>query len=209
MDYIIKNDRNCYIRLDQNGTAASCPEFKKGLFDETKAKNILKGLPKTLKKMGFRVEAVPEISPPKITEEERKENFRVLQGSKKATTENVTRWIEIFGQCYDNIKNASKRYEFLEQELGNKELELLDILHNIELRNSLDMFGAWKVYKAIKTNRELRRNLKDEMLIIGNVLKDVKPDVFSRERTEKAINGLFERKYRLRIVEEDDENDSM
>lgn len=209
MDYIIKNDRNCYIRLDQNGTAASCTESKKGLFDETKAKNILKGLPKTLKKMGFRVEAVPEISPPKITDEERKKNFKVLQGGKRVTAENVTRWIEIFGQCYDNINSASKRYEFLESELGNKELELLDILHNIELGTSLDMFGAWKVYKAIKTNRELRRNFKDEMLIIGNVLRDVKPDVFSRERTEKAINGLFNRKYRLRIVEEDDENDSM
>lgn len=209
MDYIIKNDRNCYILLDRNGTAISCSESKKDLFDEAKAKNILKGLPRTLKTMGFRVEAVPEISPPKISDEERKENFKVLQGGKKATTENVTRWIEMFGQCEDVLKSAITRYKFLEVELHNKDLELLDILHNIELGKPLDLFHGWKIYKDIKANRESRRDIKDEMLIINNVVREIKPELFSRERTEKAINGLFDRKYRLRIVEEDSEDDSM
>ena len=49
MDYVIKNNRNCYIRLDDNGTAISCSEAKRDLFNETKARNILKGLPKGLR----------------------------------------------------------------------------------------------------------------------------------------------------------------
>ena len=79
MDYVIKNNRNCYIRLDDNGTAISCSEAKRDLFNETKARNILKGLPKGLRNMGFRVEAFPDIQPKKVDDEERKENFRVLQ----------------------------------------------------------------------------------------------------------------------------------
>lgn len=116
----------------------------------------------------------------------------------------------MFGQCEDVMKSAIARYKFLEEELHNKDLELLDILHNIELGKPLDLFHGWLIYKDIKTNRESRRDTKDEMLIINNVIREIKPELFSRERTEKAINGLFERKYKLRIVEEeDDEDDSM
>ena len=209
MDYVIKNNRNCYIRLDDNGTAISCSEAKRDLFNETKARNILKGLPKGLRNMGFRVEAISDIQPKKVDDEERKVNFIVLQGGKKTTSENISRWIEMFGQCDDTVKDASERFRYLEKELHNKDLEMIDILHTIEISNPFDLFRGWKIYKNIKQNRELRREMKDEMLIIGNVLKDLKPGAFSRERTEKAINGLFDRKYRYRIVEEDDQNDSM
>lgn len=46
-----------------------------------------------------------------------------------------------------------------------------------------------------------RRNLKDEMVIIHNVIAEVDTTKVSKERTQKAINGLFSRKYRYRIVE--------
>jgi hypothetical protein len=209
MDYVIKNNRNCYIRLDDNGTAISCSEAKRDLFNETKARNILKGLPKGLRNMGFRVEAIPDIQPKKMDDEERKENFRVLQGGKRTTSENISRWIEMFGQCDDVLKNASERYRYLEEELHNKDLELMDILHTIEMSGSFDLFRGWKLYKDIKQNRESRRDIKDEILIINNVLREMKFNWFSRERTEKAIQGLFDRKYTFRIVEEDDQNDSM
>lgn len=45
-----------------------------------------------------------------------------------------------------------------------------------------------------------RRNLKDEMVIIHNVIAEVDTTKVSKERTQKAINGLFSRKYRYRIV---------
>lgn len=61
MDYVIKNHKNVYIRLNQNGKAVTCAEHEKTLFEYSKAKNVLSGLPKTLKKLNFKVEAIPDI----------------------------------------------------------------------------------------------------------------------------------------------------
>ena len=56
MDFVIKNNKNVYIRLSENGKAETCKEKNMGKFTEQKAKNILKSLPKTLKNLNFRIE---------------------------------------------------------------------------------------------------------------------------------------------------------
>jgi len=81
---------------------------------------------------------------------------------------------------------------------------LLDILHIIELESPKDLYGGWQIYKAIRENRKRRRNIKDETLIINDVLEEVKPDCLDRERIKRAIDGLFTRKYTFRIVEEEE-----
>ena len=55
MDYVIKNHKNVFIRLNENGKAVTCTEFDKTLFEFSKAKNVLNCLPKTLKKLNFKV----------------------------------------------------------------------------------------------------------------------------------------------------------
>lgn len=45
-------------------------------------------------------------------------------------------------------------------------------------------------------------------MIIHNILREIDETKINREWTEKAIEGLFDRKYRYRIVEED-EDDNM
>lgn len=56
MDYVIKErNKNLFIRLDNNGTPVTCTESEKGLFEESKAKNILDHLPKKLRKWKFQV----------------------------------------------------------------------------------------------------------------------------------------------------------
>ena len=54
MDYVIKNHKNVYIRLNKNGTPVTCAEHEKTLFEYSKAKNILNGLPKTLRRLNVR-----------------------------------------------------------------------------------------------------------------------------------------------------------
>ncbi len=61
MDYVIKNHKNLYIRLNKNGTPVTCSENEKTLFEESKAKNIIGSLPKTLKRLNFKIEAVSDI----------------------------------------------------------------------------------------------------------------------------------------------------
>ena len=49
LDYMIKNNGKVYIRV-VNGKVETCTENMKSVFNEAKAKNILRSLPKTLKR---------------------------------------------------------------------------------------------------------------------------------------------------------------
>lgn len=203
MDYVIRNNRNCYIRLDENGMAVSCSESRKSAFTEAKAKNILKGLPKGLQNMHFQVEAIPDI-PQKTPLQKAIENSK----TNTASTE-ILSWVDKFGKCSDILNEAKDRSKTLIDSLHQVDDKIMDLLHIIELENSKDMYHGWLIYKEIKENREKRRRIKDELLIIDNVLRDIKPECVQRERIQKAIDGLFARKYTYRIVEEGDENAAM
>lgn len=63
MDYVIKNHKEVYIKLSVNGRPETCKEHDKTLFEHSKAKNILDNLPKTLKRLNFRVEGIPDLAP--------------------------------------------------------------------------------------------------------------------------------------------------
>lgn len=203
LDYVIKNHKNLYIKLNQNGTAITCSESDKGVFDESKAKNIVNCLPKTLKRLNFRVVAVPDIGQNKkiIGKKDDKRDEYIL-------SENITRWVDKFGKCGDILDEAEEREKQLLKDLKNNDKELIDILHIIEIEKSKDMFSGWKIYKRIRNNRTERRIMKDELLIVENVLSQIKNiSCLHRERIRKAIDGLFTRKYTFRIVEEEEEND--
>lgn len=205
MYFVIKNDKNVYITLNKNGQPNPCTENDKGKFDKVKAQNILNSLPKTMKRMGFKLECVPDVivqTPiQKIVKEESK---KIIENTDYHPSENITQWVNKFGQCSDIIKEAKSRYDELEEQLHISDQELIDVLHNIELELPKDLYSAWLLYKKIRENRRNRRQLKDEMLIIHNVLKEIDDTKISRERTQKAIDGLFDRKYTYRVVEVDE-----
>ena len=129
---------------------------------------------------------------------------KIIENTDYHPSENITQWVNKFGQCSDIIKEAKSRYDELEKQLHISDQELIDVLHNIELESSKDLYSAWLLYKKIRENRRNRRQLKDEMLIIHNVLKEIDDTKISRERTQKAIDGLFDRKYTYRVVEVDE-----
>lgn len=205
LDYCIKNHKNVYIKLNDNGQPVTCSESFKGLFAEHKAKNILNSLPKTLRKMNFRVIAIPDIKP----KEEVKEETKVIQNGTYIISEDISRWIDKFGACSDILEEAKQRENELISTLDNVDKEFLNILHTIELEKSKDMYGGWQQYKYIKENREKRRKYKDELLIVQDVLKEINPNYLHRERVQKAIDGLLGRKYTFRVVEEDGDNNDV
>lgn len=214
MDYVIKNQKGLYIRLSENGKATTCSESNKGIFEYSKAKNVLDNLPKTLKKLKFYTEAIPEIALKEkkdiIKEEVIKRNNIEIENTKKeeyVPLENITRWVEKFGVCSDILEEAKETEKRIVSELDQVDKELLDLLHIIEIEKTKDLYSAWKLYKSIKSNRQKRRNKKDELLIVENVLKDVDPKYLRRERVQKAIDGLLSRKYTFRVVEEVEDAD--
>lgn len=203
MDYVIKNHKNVFIRLNENGKAVTCLDCDKTFFNYTKAKNVLNSLPKTLKKLNFKIEAVPEIEKPKQIIVEKKEK-KVIQSKSYMPSENVTRWLEKFRLCDDIIAEAKGRKEELCINLSNCDKELSNELHRIELESNKNACAGFLEYKKVKTILEKRREIKDELMIISNVLSmDFRS--FSNEIVKKSIDGLSKRKFTLRVVEECDD----
>jgi len=188
--------------LSENGKPTTCSVFEKGLFEYSKARNIVDHLPKTLKKLGFKAEAVPDINP-----HSKPVNKKELKNTEYKVPESVSRWIEKFGACADILSEAKSREKELIKDLTKSDKELLDILHVIEMEKSKDLYGGWLIYKKIRENRKKRREYKDEILIVENILGEIDSSCLQREKVKKAIQGLVGRKYRFRIVEEEDVDD--
>ena len=196
MDYVIRNGA-IFIKLNDSGAPVTCAESQKGLFEYSKAKNICASLPKTLKKMNFKVEAIPDI-------QAKVEDQKVIITNTYVPSEKVTRWINKLGQLEDVLNEADKRNDELNGELSDVDLKLQDILHNIELSKRCDMYTAWETINSIRDLRKKRREIKDEKLVLSGI-KTQGITYLSRTSVKKCVDGLSKRKYRIRIVEEDEE----
>ena len=196
MDYIIRNNNNLYIKLNENGQPVTCGNSQKQLFEYSKAKNICGSLPKTIKKLNFFVEALPDISIKDISANEEINTYE--------PSENVTRWINLLGQCEDVLNEASQRDDELNGELSNVDLKLQDILHTIELSDKCDMYKSWQMINEIRQLRKQRREINDEKLVLSGI-KSQGITYLNRKSIQKCVDGLSNRKYRIRIVEEDEE----
>ena len=201
MDYVIKNHKNVYIRLNKNGTPVTCAEHEKSLFEYSKAKNILDGLPKTLKRLNFKVDPIPDILPKK--EEKEDLDKKIIESNNYIVSDEILGWIDKFGICDDILKEAQKRKEELNKALSEIDKEFSNIIHEIEFEGKIDLYGGWQERNKVKENREKRRRIKDELLIISNVLKmdfrNLDKGVINR-----AVIGLAKRKFAYRVVEEEE-----
>ena len=108
------------------------------------------------------------------------------------------------GQCEDVLNEASQRDDELNGELSNVDLKLQDILHTIELSDKCDMYKSWQMINEIRDLRKQRRNIKDEKLVLSGI-KSQGITYLNRKSIQKCVDGLSNRKYRIRIVEEDEE----
>ena len=61
MNYVIKNSKGVYIRLNENGKAVTCSKDKRTIFEYSKAKNVVNNMQNTLKRLNFNVESLPDI----------------------------------------------------------------------------------------------------------------------------------------------------
>ena len=198
---MIKNHKNLYIRLNKNGTPVTCAEHEKTLFEQSKAKNILSNLPKTLKKLNFIVEAIPDIQPKEILNSNAEKC--VIEGGNYIVSDQIKQWVEKFGICDDILKEAQKRKKELNKALSEIDKEFINIIHEIEFEGKIDLYGGWQERNRVKENREKRRYIKNEMLVLSSVLKmDFRN--LDRNTIDKVVTGLTKRKFTYRVVEEEE-----
>ena len=202
LDYVIKNHKNVYIRLNKNGSPVTCTEHEKTLFEHSKAKNVLGNLPKTLRRLNFEVEPIPDFFQKSLDAEKNVEQ-KVIETENYIIPDSIVQWIDKFGICDDILKEAQKRKDELNKELSSIDKQFSNLIHEIEFEGKVDLYGGWKERNQIKENRERRRSIKDEILIISNVLKmDFRN--LDREVVNRAVTGLAKRKFTYRIVEEEE-----
>lgn len=67
------------------------------------------------------------------------------------------------------FKDVIERYENNVEIIKQTEGELQDVLHEIELGKSQDLYGGYKLYKQIKELRMTRRQAKDENALLENM----------------------------------------
>ena len=203
MDYVIRNNKNVYIRINGNGKPVTCTENERFLFEYSKAKNILDSLPKTLKRLKFKVDPIPDIL--HTNDADVKAERKIIQSQDYIVSDNLSQWIEKFGICDDILKEAQKRRDELYRELSNVDKQFVNLVHKIEFEGKVDLYGGWQERNQIKANREKRRCIKDELLVISSVLKmDFRN--LDRNILAKVVAGLGNRKFTYRIVEEEEIN---
>lgn len=200
LDYVIKNHKNVYIRLNKNGAPVTCGEHEKTLFEYSKAKNILNSLPKTLHKLKFRVEPVRDTI--LDNDENKNSEKRVIESNNYIVSENILQWIEKFGICDDILKEAQKRKDELNKALSEIDKDFSNIIHKIEFEGKIDLYGAWIERNEVKSNRERRRQIKDELFIISSVLK-IDFRNFKKDKLNKMVTGLAKRRFTFRTIDEE------
>ena len=201
MDYVIKNDRNLYIRLNKQGLPVACGQSNKGLFANDKARNIVDNLPKHLKKLRFKVEAIPDTVNPKVVE-----TPKVLVKDVYEQAIGISSWLNKFGEYSKTIDEAKARKEDLLLSLSNVDRKLSNELHKIELEAWKNACSGYFEYKEIKHITEERRKIKDELFILNCIL-DTDCKNLTLNKLDTLSNKLASRKFVYRIVE--DESDEM
>lgn len=155
-----------------------------------------------MKKLNFKVEAIPETIR-RRGEEHKNVEMKVIQNENYVIPDQVLQWVEKFGICDDILKEAQKRKKELIQIISNYDRAISNWVHNVELEKEKNACAGYKKYSDVKDIVDERRFVKDELIIINNVLKmDFRE--LDREVIHKAVIGLAKRKFTYRIVEEDE-----
>lgn len=129
MEYAIVNNNGVYIRLN-NGQPVACTKKTRDTFQKQKAENILEHLPKSMRRLHFKLECIPDIkiqTPVERIVEATKTSIKGNDGYE--VSESARSWIDKFGECERILNDAAQRYKELEIELKRADEELIDILH--------------------------------------------------------------------------------
>lgn len=203
MDYMIVNPgKSLYVRL-VDGRPTTCTKQYRQRFEYSKARNIVDSLPKTMRKFHFRVEPIPEISPPL---EQGTTNILVASPIERPpyiVPEEVQAWVDRARQCNGLAKDAAARKTDLVHKLSNADKELSNCLHEIELSRRKNACNGYKEYRRLKIILERRRVIKDELSVVDSILTSDLQSI-AMDRIEKVVKNLGKRKFKFRDIDFDD-----
>lgn len=190
---ITNKDKKIYIRLN-NGQPETCVESVAQKFSDTKAKNILNNLPKTMRKFNFMIVTVPD--------EENHISTTVqpttIKNVNYVVPNTVTSWMARAEQCNSLVVDAKHRKDELFEQLSDVDKELSNCLHIIEMTNWKNGCEGYKEYKKIKQILEKRRTIKDELSVVQSISR-CNIEHFS---VDHVVNKLKNRDFTIRETDD-------
>lgn len=200
MQCVIANpSKTLYIKLDQ-GQPVTCSKANKQIFDRKKACNILASLPRKLHKFNFQIQDVIATNQDNINEVG-DGNQNVICNKNYVVPEGIQKWLKLLGG-YDNIpKQLATRQEELNHMLSDVDKEISNCLHKIELSSRMNACQGYMQYRHIYEVLEKRRAIKDEICVIRSIM-GMKITDLANGNLDKVVNGLANRKFTLRLVED-------
>lgn len=219
LDYVITNhNKKIFIRLGDGGVPETCSKNQCQYFTQKKAKNIIKSLPKTMKKFHFLAMQMPPLfNQDKCDQQENcnkntyyesnhedKNNIKCKTFTKEYVAPiEVETWLDKMKSCNGLAKEALFRKSELICQLSNIDKELSNCLHEIELSKNMNACNGYKEYRRIKIILEKRRIIKDELIVVKSILSSNLQSIGS-DRIQKVIDGLRNRKFAIRDVDVDE-----
>lgn len=220
LDYVITNhNKKIFIRLGDGGVPETCSKNQCQYFTQKKAKNVLKSLPKTMKKFHFlAIKMPPSFDQDKCDQQEAfnkntyhesdyedKNNTTKCKTLKKeyVVSSEVETWLDKMKSCNGLAKEALSRKGELLCQLSNVDRELSNCLHEIELCKNMNACNGYKEYRRIKIILEKRRVIKDELIVVKSILSSNLQSIGS-DRIQRVIDGLGNRKFTIRDVDLDE-----
>lgn len=130
-----------------------------------------------------------------VTEKDLKEN-----SVKAKQNQDIQKWLDKAHSLNGLINEAVVAKEKLDKRLKDVEQEIIDIMHFIEWKR-LNAAQMCKIYKMLKERREVRRNIKNELLVVEYIVNCTTKTAMEEE-LKKIIEGLDNRKYEPRKMTE-------
>lgn len=197
MDYVIANpSKKVFIRLGKGGAFETCTKSMATYFEKEKAKNVLKNLPKTLRKFNFSIFGnynAPDLG----SAESNVDEDNVIFNAAYRKSDSVDFWINKMKEFQEFSGKALKRKSQLVQDLSNVDKEVSNCIHKIELTNWKNGCDGYKEYRTLKMVLEKRRKIKDELIVVSSILNSHLNEI-EIEEFEKTVNWLNNRVFKIR-----------
>lgn len=200
--FVLADGEGRYIRLD-SGRYVEVTGKKYAMIwqDKEKALNVRKSsLSQRLRERFYVEEISIESEPP-----QKPMDLSGLIAREPEAQENVRTTASMIDQIIDIISSLDKRGGELNRELSNADKEITDIYHSIEL-DSFNAYQGWAYCKRLQTVLRHRRKIKNELNIISYIGRN-QMSLNGIENLTKSINGMANRKYRTRIMEQEVETE--
>lgn len=221
---IVSEDGNLYISVTQNGDITTSNKSYAKVFDEYKAKKLLKHLPKRLRKNRFSIQPIVKEKEAEESESETTEieEIVVQEDCLELTTDdndgdylinenyevplNVLAWVNRVQEQNRFISDAASRYRDLEKALSIMDDQYQNITHHIEMDNNKNGCEGYFAYKNARKNRRIRRKVKDEMWMISKILElsRNKKRIQTNKEMVSFVKHLENRRYRERKPDDKD-----